>query len=136
MKKSVILLMIFSLVAITVYSQKTKPKVELLYFKANLACCKAKACNALEADIIRVVQKCYPDGAIVCKQIKLDDQANKPLIDKYSAKSQTVIIVYKGKKEEKYYDISGIVQQYNTSKNEAEFEKQLKAKVEQLLKSK
>jgi hypothetical protein len=98
MKKIILLFAVIMLSGMMVSAQSNKGTVEVLYFKANLACCKARACNALEGDIQAIITKNFTDGSVVFRQIKLADTTNKALIDKYNAKSQTVVIV-KGKKK-------------------------------------
>jgi hypothetical protein len=134
MKKTIFLLTIAILSGMMLYAQSKKSSIEVLYFKANLACCKAKACNQLEADIQNLITKNYPKGNVVFKEIKLADAANKELIDKYNAKSQTVIIVKKTKKKESFSDVSDMVQKYMISQDKAGFEKDLTAKINESLK--
>jgi hypothetical protein len=136
MKKSLISLIIIVLSATYIFAQTSKGSVEVLYFKANLACCKAKACNALESDIQRIITTNYPTGNVIFKEIRLADEANKSLVEKYTARSQTVILIYKGKKKEKYFEVSDIVQNYNMNKDPVVFEKQLKEKIAEVQKSK
>jgi len=87
-------------------------KAEFLYFKADLACCKAKACNTLEADIKALIEKNYPKGEVVFKSVKISDEANKDLVAKHNASSQTCILVVKKKKGDIYYDMSDLVKKY------------------------
>jgi len=134
MKKSFIFLAIGILASTLILAQPKKNNVEVLYFKATLACCKARACNTLEAEIKNIVEKNYPNGQVLFKQIKLDDAANKKLIEQYKAKSQTVIIVAKTKKKEYSKDVSDIIQTYIQNQNKALLEEQLKAKINELLK--
>ena len=91
MKKLILLLgiAIFAIIVVT-NAQSSKSKIEIFYFKANLSCCKARACNALEADVKSVIEKHFPKENISFKVIKLEDEANKALIEKYNAKSQKV----------------------------------------------
>lgn len=87
-------------------------KAEFLYFKADLACCKAKSCNALEGDVKAIIEKNYPKGEVVFKTVKISDEANKELVAKHSAKSQTCILIVKTKKGDLTYDLSGLVKDY------------------------
>lgn len=134
MKKPIIFIIVALFATSMLFAQSKKKTAEVLYFKANLACCKAKACNALETDIKAIVEKNYPNGEVVFKQVKLTEEANKPLIDKFSAKSQTVIIVVKTKKKEYTADVSNIVQTYVQSQDKVLLEKELTAKINELLK--
>ncbi|OIP02067.1 MAG: hypothetical protein AUJ97_06420 [Bacteroidetes bacterium CG2_30_32_10] len=109
MKKTIFLLTIAIFSGMMLFAQSKKSSIEVLYFKANLACCKAKACNVLESDIQNIITKNYPDGSVKFTEVKLVDVANKDLIDKYNAKSQTVIIVKKTKKKETFVDVSDLV---------------------------
>ncbi len=108
MKKIILLFGIFLSIGILSQAQKA----EFLYFKADLACCKAKSCNALEGDIKAMVEKNYPKGNVIFKTIKISDEANKELVAQHNAKSQTCILVVKKKKGDLYYDISDLVRKY------------------------
>lgn len=107
-------------------------KVEVLYFKANLSCCQAKSCALLENDVKDAVEKTFTDGKVTFKEIKLADEANKELIEKYKAGSQTVVVVKKTKKGEKSIDISEQVKQYRVSQNKEELSKVLADKVTEI----
>lgn len=107
--KNLLLVLIFSLgTALTITAQKA----EFLYFKADLACCKAKACNSLESDLKALIEKNYPKGEVFFKTIKISDEANKDLVAKHNASSQTCILVVKRKKGEIYYNMSDLVKKY------------------------
>jgi len=129
MKKTIFLLTIAIFSGMMLFAQSKKSSIEVLYFKANLACCKAKACNVLESDIQNIITKNYPDGSVKFTEVKLVDVANKDLIDKYNAKSQTVIIVKKTKKKETFVDVSDLVQKYVQSQDKTTFEKDFIAKI-------
>lgn len=129
MKKTVFLLIIAIFSGIMLFAQSKKSTIEVLYFKANLACCKAKACNILESDIQNIITKNYPNGKVKFTEVKLVDASNKDLVAKYNAKSQTVIIVKKTKKKETFVDVSDLVQKYVQSQDKTTFEKELLAKI-------
>lgn len=134
MKKSILFVLLYVFVVLNFNCFAQTPKAEVLYFKANLPCCQGKACNLLEADVRSVVQKLYPNSEVEFRVIRLADETNKPLIDKFNAKSQTVVIVGKNKKGEKSMDISDIVRNYNMNKNMAEFESAMKNKFAEFFK--
>jgi len=125
MKKIVLFLVAFLLIGFASVAQKA----EVLYFKAELACCKAKACDALEGDVKAVVEKNFTSEKVTFLEVKLTDESNKELVDKYNAKSQTVVIVTKMRKKETAVDVSDIVRNYSRSQNKEEFEKELVAKI-------
>lgn len=127
MKKIVLLFFLFLALAEFSHAQKA----EILYFKAELPCCRARACDALEADIKSIVEKNFSKESIVFKQIKLADEANKDLIDKYKAKSQTVMAIINQKKNQGSIDLSDIVRNYTRTGNKSEFEKELVAKIKE-----
>lgn len=108
MKKLIIILTVILASSAVANAQKA----EFLYFKADLACCKAKSCNALEGDIKALIEKNYPKGEVVFKTVKISDEANKDLVAKYNATSQTCILVVKKKKGDLYYDMSDLVKKY------------------------
>ncbi|MBW6461352.1 MAG: hypothetical protein K0B08_12340 [Bacteroidales bacterium] len=136
MKRTILLSAVIFLVTIVSasFGQSNKKSVEVLYFKANLACCKARACNALQNDVDAVIVKYFLDENIQFNVVKLADEANKDLVEKYHAKSQTVVIVSKKKKKENSTDVSDIVANYSKTRNKAKFENEMKAKINEILK--
>jgi hypothetical protein len=111
------------------FGQSGKRSVEVLYFKANLSCCKARACDALQADVDSVLIKYFPDKKIDFKVIRLAEEANKDLVAKYNAKSQTVVIVKKKGNKEIATEVSSIVQEYAKTYDKEKFENELKEKI-------
>lgn len=110
-------------------AQSKKSTTEVLYFKANLACCKARACNAAEADIKAVVEKNFPDGQVAFREVKLDDPANKEIIERFNAQSQTLIVMSNTKKKENIADCSDILKRYNNTKDKTALENELVEKI-------
>lgn len=128
--KKIILLFALSILTISVFAQKSK--VEILYFKAQLPCCQARACNALEVDMKEVIDKNFKEN-VSFKQIALADDTNKALVNKHKAKSQTVILVAIKNKKESILDISEIIRKYARSNDKATLEKELVSKIKQSL---
>jgi hypothetical protein len=135
MKKTILMLTI-ALIAITAttFAQQKKVKAEVLYFKANLACCKARACNSLESTVKTIVEKNWADGKVVFRQVKLSDTVNNALIKKYNAQSQTLVIVVTKKKNETSTDVSAMLQNFSTKHDTATFERDLTAKIREVIK--
>ncbi|HBX52399.1 MAG: hypothetical protein A2275_12115 [Bacteroidetes bacterium RIFOXYA12_FULL_35_11] len=133
MKKIVIIAVVLFSVNFFASAQKGNA-IEVLYFKANLACCKAKSCNALEADVQKIVSENFKDGSVVFKEVKLADEANKELVEKYKAQSQTVVIVKKKKKKETAVDVSELMKNYLQTQDKEALQKQFLAKVEEVKK--
>lgn len=134
MKKAIILF-VFSIVVSGLYAQKNN--VEVLYFKAKLGCCQSRACNTLEADIKAVIDRNFNEKGVTFKQIMLADEANKALVEKYNAKSQTVILVASDKKKKQTsVDVSDIVRKYTKGGSKEVFEKELTDKINALLSAK
>lgn len=134
MKKSIVFLLVAFLTVSGTALGKSKENIEVLYFKANLACCKARACNALQTDVDSVVQKYFAKENIEFKVILLADEANKQLIEKYKAVSQTVVIVKKKGEKETVTDVSFIIKEYAMSRNKEKFENELKDKISESIK--
>lgn len=131
MKRSIVFLMVLALfTGIDVFAQKA----EVLYFKANLACCQASSCNTLESDVKAAVEKSFTNGDVSFKVLKLADEANKELVEKYHAKSQTVVVVATKRKKETSVDISDIVRDYSRNRNKDLLEQNLIAKVNECMK--
>lgn len=127
------LMLVMSLLTMSVaFGQKNA--TEVLYFKAQLACCKARACTALQTDVDSVLIKYFSKEKIALRVVALADEANKALIDKYNAQSQTVILVRTIKKKEFATDLTPIVQAYKQSNDKAKFEQEMKAKIEEVIK--
>lgn len=130
MKKTLLLLSLVILMGASAIAQKA----EVLYFKANLACCAARACATVEKDVKATVEKNFTKDKVVFKQVKLDDPANKALVDKHNAKSQTVVMVVKKRRGETVIDLTDIVRKYSRNNNKAELEKDLVARMTPALK--
>jgi len=128
MKKSIVFLMAAFLTAFAIQAQKA----EVLYFKADLPCCPGRACDQLETEIKNIVESNYANKGVVFKQVKISDQANKGLVEKHKARSQTVVVVSgNGKKE---IDASQIITAYSRSRNKANLEKDLIALIDEAIK--
>lgn len=130
MKKMMSILGMMLFIGLTASAQKA----EVMYFKADLACCKATACNTLESDVKAVIENHFKTGDVQFTSVKISDQENKQLIDKYQAKSQTVVVVSKSKKSETVVDVSDIVRNYSRNRDKANLEKELLAKVSECMK--
>jgi len=134
--KKIILISLVAMLAIsgTLFAQSNKKSADVLYSKANLCPCKAKSCNALEGNIKSVIEKDFPKGNVNFKVVKLADEANKELVDKYNALSQTVVIVSKKKKKEVSVDVSDLVNTYAKDNDQAKFETAFTSKINESLK--
>lgn len=134
--KKTILMLTLALIAIaaTTFAQQKKVSAEVLYFKANLACCKARACNALETDVKTIIEKNWTDGSVVFRQVKLSDTVNNALIKKYNAKSQSLVIVVTKKKKESSSDVSAMLSDFVAKHDTATFERDFTAKIRELIK--
>lgn len=129
MKKSLVFISVLTFFALTTFAQKA----EVLYFKANLACCAAKACSNIEGQVKAVVEKNFNANEVVFKSIMIADSANTELVNKYSAKSQTVVVVQTKKKKALNKDVSDLVKNFSRSRDEAAFEKDFVAAIKELL---
>jgi DNA-binding protein len=109
-------------------------KAEVLYFKADLACCMARACDAVESDVKAVIESNFNNGDIKFSSVKISDEVNKSIVEKHNARSQSVVIVAKGKNAETVLDVSDIVRNYSRSRDKATLEKELLAKVSECIK--
>jgi hypothetical protein len=126
MKKTILMLTLaFFAITVTTVAQQKKVPAEVLYFKANLACCKAKACDALEATVRSIIEKNWADGSVTFRQIKLSDTTNNELIKRYDAQSQTLLLVVTKKKIKFSTDLSAILRFFVSSNDTAKFEKDL-----------
>lgn len=105
-------------------------KVEVLFFKADLSCCAARACNAIEADLKDIVSAKYADGSVVFKTVMISNKDNADLVQKYNAKNQTVVAVGKSKNE----DLTGIVAGYSRNKNKTVLENGMVEKINNVTK--
>jgi len=120
-----ILLLVIIAGTATTFAQQKKGGIEVLYFKANLACCKARACNTLESQVKGIIEKNWADGSVTFRQVKLSDTTNNELIKRYNAQSQTLILVVTKKKTETSTDLSAILRFFVSTNDTAKFEKEL-----------
>ncbi len=137
MKKLSLLLLISLLIMPSIVSaQETKSKknkAEVLYFKDKLPCCPGRACNILQSDVDSVVTKNFSDKNVDFKVIYMIAPENKVLVEKYKAKSQSVILIKTKRKKEVVVDLTPIVTSYKKSKDRLKFETELKAKINSVL---
>jgi hypothetical protein len=135
MKKTILMLFLglFTITG-TTFAQQEKSGAAVLYFKANLACCKARACNTLEAKVKEIIEKNWADGSVTFRQVKLNDTTNNELIKRYNAQSQTLVIVVTKKKKETSTDISAILRLYASNNDAVQFEKELTEKIREAIK--
>jgi hypothetical protein len=124
--KKLFILLVFALSAA---ASANAQKVEVLYFKADLACCRARACDNLEKDVKSMIEDTYKEGDLKFTTVRISDEANKALVEKYKAGSQTVVIVTTRRRNESSMDISDIVRAYSRNRDKANFEKELLARI-------
>ena len=93
-------------------------KAEFMYFKAKLSCCQARSCNALEAEIKKIIESNFKPEDVVFKTILIDAPENKELVEKYQAKSQTCILIVNQKKKVLDYNLTNFVRNYQIASNE------------------
>ncbi len=125
MNKTLAILLFALVLGFTAKAQKT----EVLYFKADLACCRARACNALESDLKRIIESNFNDGKVQFTSVRISSAANTALVEKYNARSQTVVIVNTHGQTETSKDISDMVRNYSRTRDRANFQKDLLAKI-------
>jgi len=126
MKKLIFFAVILFLSNVVVSAQTTK----VLYFKADLTCCKATACNSLEGDISKIVSENF-DKKVSFETVKISNETNAALVKKYKAQSQTVIIEKYDTKGKllKFSDISADVKTFGFKKDKDVFVSVLKSKI-------
>ncbi len=105
-------------------------KVEMLFFRGELTCCAARACNALEEDLKELIRTKFPNGSVVYRTIGLTDESNAELVKRFNAKNQTVVVV----KGSSYEDLTGIVAAYSRNKNKPLLENEVAEKINKILK--
>lgn len=130
MKKLTILSVIFLGLLFNGFSQTAK--VELLFFKANLGCCASRYGDQIIEDTREIIQKKFSTKLVSFKVIEIADVANKDLVAKHNAKSQTVVIMNSKKKTSE--DISSIIALYVKDNNEKKLETALVEKINNFLK--
>lgn len=116
MKAFKLSILVFLLSTSTIFSQKA----EVLYFKANLSCCQARACNNLENQVKGVVESNYTSDEVVFKSIRIANEENAELVEKFNAKSQSVIVL--NSNNDYSYDASDMVKQLRTNGDVEAFE--------------
>ena len=128
--KKLLVISVTILMTLTVLASSPKKGVEVLYFKAQLSCCQARACNTLENDIKTLIAANFDASKVTFTEILLTDEKNKALIEQYKAKSQTVVVV--NAKKKKTMDVSDLVRTYLRNGDKATFEKELIQKIKNL----
>lgn len=134
MKKSILFFLVAFLTISGATFGKSKENVEVLYFKAKQCACKTMTCNALEDQVKSAINKEFPDKNIIFKRVWLNEKENDVLIQKYSAKSQTVVLVKMKKEKETVTDLTEIVKDFALKQNKEKFETELKEKISAHLK--
>jgi hypothetical protein len=134
MKKSILFFLVAFLFVSGVTFGKSKENIEVLYFKAKQCACKTMTCNALEDQVKSLINKEFPDKNIEFKRVWLNEKENDALIQKYSAKPQTVVLVKIKKEKETVTDLTEIVKDFSSKQNKEKFETELKEKISASLK--
>ncbi|MDD3875575.1 MAG: hypothetical protein PHT69_03085 [Bacteroidales bacterium] len=129
MKKTFLVLFTMSLIGLSSYAQK----VEVLYFKADLACCAARACANLEGQVKAVVEENFNNRDVVFKSIRIADPENAALIEKYSARSQTVIIRSLKRRSVNFTDATTMVRDFSRSQDQEAFKQSFLSAIRALL---
>jgi len=128
--KKLLVISVTILMTLTVLAASPKKGVEVLYFKAQLSCCQARACNTLENDIKTLIAANFDASKVTFTEVLLADAKNKALIEEYKAQSQTVDVV--NAKKKKTMDVSDLVRTYLRNGDKATFEKELIQKIKNL----
>ena len=132
MKKiNVIMLIAFMAFASTGIAQQNN--AEVLFFKAELSCCKARACEQLEKDIKSIVEENFSDNELAFRSVKIADKENTALVGKYNAKNQSVVVVTDKSGKEKSIDISDLVSRYQKTKDKEAVKKIIVDKINTIL---
>ncbi len=108
-------------------------KAEVLYFKAQLACCHARACNNLENQVKGIVESNFENGDVVFKSILITDANNAELVQKYNARSQTVVVVPLRKRKAEVVDATDMVRLFSRNRNQEEFEKNFIGEIKKII---
>lgn len=128
MKKAAILILV-AFIALATYAQKA----EVLYFKANLPCCQATACDALQNEVQSVITRNFKKSELSLVVVKLAVEANKSLVEKHKAKSQTLVLEIKNSKKEPV-DLSDILRAYLRNNDKKQLESALVERINKHLK--
>jgi len=123
---------LFSVFLIGAVSAQKNTSYEVLYFKADLACCQARACDALQKDIENTLQSVFNEENITFKVVKLADEANNDLVESYDAKSQTLVCIKTKRKKSSSVDLSEIVRHYRIHRDKEKLAIALKAEMVKL----
>jgi hypothetical protein len=121
------------IITVSALAQKNASSVEVLYFKAQLSCCQARACDALESDVKKIIDNNFKNKNVKFKEIKLNEPANNDIVKKYNAKSQIVILVSTKKGKITTTDVSDVVSEYVKNNDFNSFQKKVTDKINQLL---
>lgn len=135
MKKIILMLFLAFFTATGIgFAQQKKVAAEVLYFKASQSGSKAKTSNALEARVRAIVEKNWPDGKVVFRQVRLDDPLNRDLVKQYNAQSQSLVIVVTKKDVETSTNISALLRDFVMKNDTAKFEAELTGLIREAIK--
>ncbi|HCY41034.1 MAG TPA: hypothetical protein DHV48_06715 [Prolixibacteraceae bacterium] len=129
MKKSILFFLAAFLTISGATFGKSKENIEVLYFKAKQCACKTMTCNAIEDQVKSLIDKEFQGENIEFKRVWLNEKENDALIQKYSAKPQTVVLVKKKKDKETITDLTQMVNDFAVKQNKEKFETELKEKI-------
>ena len=87
-----------------------------------MACCKARACAAVENDVKTIVENNFKECNVVFKSVRIADPENASLVEQYNAQSQTVIIVVQKKKKFTSVDATLLVREFIQKQDKPAFE--------------
>ena len=127
MKRTVVLILVAAFVSAT-FAQKA----DILYFKANLPCCQAAACDALQNEVQAIISRNFKKSEVRMLVVKLTDEKNKSLIEKHQAKSQTLILEFRNNKK-KPVDLSDILRAYLRINDRKQLESSIVERIKQNL---
>ena len=67
--KKLLVISVTILMTLTVLASSPKKGVEVLYFKAQLSCCQARACNTLENDIKTLIAANFDTSKVTFTEV-------------------------------------------------------------------
>ncbi len=130
MKKVFVIVLMTVVLGITASAQK----MEVLYFKADLACCRAKACDDMESVLRSIIENKFKEDNITFTSVRISDTGNKELVKKFNAGSQTVVLVTTRGNNQTSTDLSDVVKTYSRSRNKVVFEQDVLARITENIK--
>lgn len=97
--------------------------VEVLYFRADLGCCQARACQFFSGQVKEAVEQNYDNNKVAFRVVRISNPDNSDLVQEHNARSMSLVVVNtaNGKSE----DVSEAMAEYRRNRDMDKLEEAL-----------